>query len=57
MLLLTKTIIVDEGEFRRVIYLLGENVPLPTSQATKLFMEETFYVLPGVSSHVMKQSF
>jgi len=24
---LDKDIIVDEGEFRRVIYLLGENVP------------------------------
>jgi len=54
---LDKDIIVDEGELRRVIYLLGENVPFAYITGYEAFYGRDFYVLPGVSSHVMRQSF
>lgn len=45
---LDKDIIVDEGEFRRVIYLLGENVPFAYITGYEAFYGRDFYVLPGV---------
>lgn len=45
---LNKDIIVDEGELRRVVYLLGENVPFAYITGHEAFYGRDFYVLPGV---------
>lgn len=46
--ILDKDIIVDEGELRRVVYLLGENVPFAYITGNEAFYGRDFYVLPGV---------
>jgi len=53
---LDKDIIVDEGEFRRVVYLLGENVPFAYITGYEAFMEETFMYCQAFSSHVMNRA-
>jgi len=54
---LDKDIIIDQGELRRVVYLLGENVPFAYITATRPSTEETFTYCQAFSSHVMRQSF